>query len=320
MLAAPVLNPLLEAGPAVWAALDAALEGVEGTIAVGDVEPVLPIAVADYVDFYSSLHHATNVGRMFRPDADPLPRNWRHLPVGYHGRSGTVVVSGTPVRRPRGQLPGADGPRFGPTERLDFELELGAVIGVPSSGPVAVERALEHVFGLVLLNDWSARDIQAWEYQPLGPFLAKSFATSIGAWITPLADLRAYRVPAAPQEPPPLDYLREDPWAFDLDLEVELQGTVDHPVQRAPPVLEPRPADRPPDLQRGDAAGRRPARLGHGVGARAARARLPARAAAGTATEPLRLADGGERTWLQDGDEVVLRGTGLAEVSGRIEP
>ncbi len=195
VLAAPVLNPLLEAGPAVWAALDAALEGVEGTIAVGEVEPVLPIAVADYVDFYSSLHHATNVGRMFRPDADPLPRNWRHLPVGYHGRSGTVVVSGTPVRRPRGQLPGADGPRFGPTERLDFELELGAVIGVPSSGPVAVERALEHVFGLVLLNDWSARDIQAWEYQPLGPFLAKSFATSIGAWITPLAD--AARLPRA---------------------------------------------------------------------------------------------------------------------------
>src|SRR5512132_961870 len=124
------LDGVPEEGPAVWAALDAALEGVDGTIAVGEVEPGLPIAVADYVDFYSSLHHATNVGRMFRPDADPLPPNWRHLRVGYHGRSGTVVVSGTPIRRPRGQLPGPDGPRFGPTERLDFELELGAVIGV----------------------------------------------------------------------------------------------------------------------------------------------------------------------------------------------
>jgi fumarylacetoacetase len=319
LLTAPVLNPLLEAGPAVWAALDEALDGVEGTVAVGEIEPVLPIAVADYVDFYSSAHHAANVGRMFRPDADPLPRNWRHLPVGYHGRSGTVVVSGTPVRRPRGQLPGSDGPRFGPSERLDFELELGAVIGVPSDGPVPVERALEHVFGLVLLNDWSARDIQRWEYQPLGPFLAKSFATSIGAWITPLADVRAYRVPAAPQEPPPLDYLREDPWAFDLDLEVELQGTVI--TRSSGRHLYWSLAQQIAHLTSNGASLRVGDLLGSGtVSGPEPHERGCLLELSWNGAEPLRLADGSERTWLEDGDEVVMRGTGLAEVSGRIEP
>src|SRR5262249_35980343 len=162
---------------------------------------VLPFTVADYADFYSSRHHAENVGRIFRPGREPLPANWLHLPVGYHGRSGTVVVSGTPIRRPRGQLPGPEGPRFSPTERLDLELELGAGIGFPSDGPVPAAGALDHVSGLVLLNDWSARDVQAWESQPLGPFLAKSFATSIGAWITPLRALP--RVAREPQDPPP---------------------------------------------------------------------------------------------------------------------
>jgi len=318
VLTAPALNPLLEAGPAVWAALDAALDGVEGTIPVGEVEPVLPIAVADYVDFYSSAHHAANVGRMFRPDADPLPRNWRHLPVGYHGRSGTVVVSGTPVRRPRGQLPGPDGPRFGPSERLDFELELGAVIGVPSDGPVPVERALEHVFGLVLLNDWSARDIQRWEYQPLGPFLAKSFATSIGAWITPLSEMRAYRVPAAPQEPPPLDYLREDPWAFDLDLEVELQGTVI--TRSSGRHLYWSLAQQIAHLTSNGASLRVGDLLGSGtVSGPEPHERGCLLELSWNGAEPVQLADGSERTWLEDGDEVVMRGTGLAEVSGRIE-
>jgi fumarylacetoacetase len=319
VLAAPLLNPLLEAGPAVWAALDAALEAVEATIPVCEVEPVMPIAIADYVDFYSSRHHASNVGRMFRPGADPLPRNWLHLPVGYHGRAGTVVVSGTPVRRPSGQLPGPDGPRFGPTERLDFELELGAVIGVPSRGPVPVERALEHVFGLVLLNDWSARDIQAWEYQPLGPFLAKSFSTSIGAWITPLTDLRAYRVPAGPQEPPPLDYLREDPWAFDLDLEVELRGTVI--TRSSGRHLHWSLAQQIAHLTSNGATLRAGDLLGSGtVSGPEPHERGCLLELSWNGTEPLRLADGSERAWLQDGDEVVMRGTGLAEVSGRIEP
>jgi fumarylacetoacetase len=316
VLRAPLLNPLLEAGPSVWAAVDEAVLQAEASIAEADVEPVLPIAVADYVDFYSSLHHATNVGRMFRPGAEPLPANWRHLPVGYHGRSGTVVVSGTPVRRPRGQLRAGV---FGPTERLDFELELGAVIGVASDGPVPVERALDHVFGLVLLEEWRARDVQAWEYQPLGPFLAKSFATSIGAWVTPMAAARACRVPAAPQEPPPLEYLREDPWAFDLDLEVELQGTV--VARSSARHLYWSLAQQIAHLTCNGATLRVGDLLGSGtISGPEAHERGCLLELTWNGSEPLRLSDGSERTWLADGDEVVLRGTGLAEVSGRVAP
>ena len=155
-----------------------------------EVQWHLPFPVADYVDFYSSLEHATNLGRMFRPDQEPLTPNWRHLPIGYHGRAGTIVVSGTEIRRPHGQRKAGD---FGPSQKLDFELELGFVIGKPSrlGEPVPVERALEHVFGAVLVNDWSARDIQAFEYVPLGPFLGKSFATSISPWVTTLDELDA---------------------------------------------------------------------------------------------------------------------------------
>ena len=160
---------------------------------------------------------------MFRPDAEPLLPNWLQMPVGYHGRSGTVVASGTPVRRPSGQRGPGD---YGPTRTLDIELELGFVIGVASDGPVPVERALDHVFGAVLLNDWSARDIQGWEYRPLGPFLGKSFATSISHWVVPLSELEPLRVPVEPQEPEPLPYLREPAWAYDLPLEIELNGAV----------------------------------------------------------------------------------------------
>ncbi|MGL5857992.1 MAG: fumarylacetoacetate hydrolase family protein, partial [Angustibacter sp.] len=150
----------------------------------------LPIEVADYVDFYASEHHATNVGRIFRPDGEPLTPNWKHLPIGYHGRAGTVVVSGTDVVRPQGQCKAATdaAPGFGPSRRLDIEAEVGFVVGVPSrlGVPVPVDAFADHVFGVVLLNDWSARDVQAWEYVPLGPFLGKSFATSVSAWVTPL--------------------------------------------------------------------------------------------------------------------------------------
>ena len=149
----------------------------------------MPFTVADYVDFYSSLHHARNVGLMFRPDAEALLPNWLSMPVGYHGRAGTVVASGTPVVRPSGQRGPGD---FGPTPALDIELEVGFVIGVAERGrPVPIERALDHVFGVLLLNDWSARDIQAWEYRPLGPLLGKSFATSVSRWVVPMAELRA---------------------------------------------------------------------------------------------------------------------------------
>ncbi len=231
-LAGPTLNPLLALGRPAWSALretvrDAAPRAE--TIPLAELEPRMPVAIGDYVDFYSSIEHAINLGRMFRPDTEPLLPNWRHLPVGYHGRASSVVVSGTPIRRPHGQLPRDDGPVFGPTERLDIELELGFVTGPgnPLGTPIPANEAAEHVFGFVLVNDWSARDIQRWEYQPLGPFLGKSFATSIAPWIVPFAALEPFRVPARPQEPEPLEYLRtEGDWALDIVLEVELNGAV----------------------------------------------------------------------------------------------
>ena len=224
---APSLNRFMAAGPDAWASVADELSEIDfPPSAVVDADLALPIEVADYVDFYASIHHATNVGKLFRPD-NPLMLNWLYLPVAYHGRAGTVVVSDTPVRRPMGQL--GEG-RFGPSERLDFELELAFVIGVGSTGPVSTSDAANHVFGAVLLNDWSARDIQAWEYQPLGPFLGKSFATSISPWVTPLADLQ--RVPHPVQEPEPLPHLRVDePWGFGLTLEAVRNGEV---VTRAP--------------------------------------------------------------------------------------
>ena len=195
------LDELLPQGRDAWErATEQAVSAADAGDAVPleEVVPQLPFTVADYVDFYSSLEHATNLGRMFRPDSEPLLPNWRHLPVGYHGRAGTVVVSGTPIRRPRGQAkpPDADAPVYGPSRRLDIELELGFVVGVASTHgePVPASAFADHVFGVVLVNDWSARDIQAWEYVPLGPFLGKSFATSVSAWVTPLALLDDRRV------------------------------------------------------------------------------------------------------------------------------
>jgi fumarylacetoacetase len=220
------LNPFLALGRAAWertrTQLQDALAGAH-RFPLATAELLLPIQVGDYVDFYSSLEHATNLGRLFRPDGDPLLPNWRHLPVGYHGRSSTVVVSGTPIRRPHGQRP-----TFGPTERLDIELELGFVTGGAGNAlgtPIATHEAREHVFGFTLVNDWSARDLQRWEYQPLGPFLGKSFATTISAWITPLQALEPHLVAARPQDPEPLPYLRtQGDWALDVDLQVELNG------------------------------------------------------------------------------------------------
>ena len=233
------LDDFMAQGPARWAEVRSTLtELVVNTDFRAAAEPALvpleavqlhlPFTVADYVDFYSSIHHATNLGRLFRPDSEPLLPNWRHLPVGYHGRAGTVQVSGTPVFRPSGQRLGADGEVvFGPSVRLDIELEVGFVIGVPSEAgsTVSVASAPDHVFGVVLVNDWSARDIQAWEYQPLGPFLGKSFATSISAWVTPLAALAGARVGGAKQDPLPLPHLArvsDDPWGLDIDLFVDM--------------------------------------------------------------------------------------------------
>jgi fumarylacetoacetase len=244
------LNPFLALGPEQWShARSAIAAGIDDAeqIPLDEVDLHLPVEVADYVDFYCSLQHATNVGRIFRPDSDPLTPNWRHLPIGYHGRAGTVVVSGTDVVRPRGQRVSTSStgegtrstgegpvPTYGPSERLDIEAELGFVVGVPSERGTSVPTSAfaDHVFGVTMLNDWSARDIQAWEYVPLGPFLGKSFATSISPWVTPLAALEAARTPLPGQDPAPLPYLAvEEPAGYDVDVEVVLNGEV---VSRPP--------------------------------------------------------------------------------------
>lgn len=234
VFARPSLNDLLALGPDGWTAVRSAVrELVEtggdaltaATHPLDDVEVMLPVEIGDYVDFYSSIHHATNLGRILRPDGEPLLPNWRHLPVGYHGRAGTVVVSGTEVARPAGLVDGASGPVFTPTRALDIELEVGFVVGAAGTR-LAPDAADRHVFGAVLLNDWSARDIQAFEYQPLGPHLAKSFATTISPWVVPLDALRPFLVRPPVQDPEPAQYLRAtQPWGLDLELRVALNGT-----------------------------------------------------------------------------------------------
>ncbi|CAN0588536.1 unnamed protein product, partial [Ectocarpus sp. 12 AP-2014] len=173
-------------------------------VPMDEAELHLPIVVSEYTDFYSGKHHAYNVGCMFRDPDNALPPNWLHMPIGYNGRASTVFASGTPVRRPWGQLKSADHevPAFLPSRRFDFELEMGAIVGTPSDGPISVAQADAHVFGFVLLNDWSARDIQAWEYQPLGPFQAKATATTISPWIVTKAALEPFRTDAPEREVP----------------------------------------------------------------------------------------------------------------------
>ncbi|MFN4192750.1 MAG: fumarylacetoacetase [Tabrizicola sp.] len=233
----PFWNDLMEAGSGVWSALRARLTALltEGAAERQAVEPFLhplaevrlhlPFLVSEYTDFYAGRHHAFNVGTMFRGAENALPPNWLHIPIGYNGRASSVVVSGTPVRRPWGQVKGPDdtAPRFAPSSRFDIELELGAVVGTPSSGPVTVAEADAMIFGYVLLNDWSARDIQAWEYQPLGPFQAKATATTISPWIVTRAALEPFRVSSPPREVPLLPYLVEPgPMLYDIALEVVL--------------------------------------------------------------------------------------------------
>jgi fumarylacetoacetase len=240
------LNPLLALGPAAWREArgtvarllradvptlrdDAALRDL-ALVSRAEAEMCLPCVVGDYTDFYAGRQHAENVGRMFRgPDA-ALPPNYLHLPIGYHGRASSLVVSGTEIRRPRGQYraPEAGGPSFGPSRELDFELELGFFIGRGNSlgSPIPIGRAPNQIFGYVLVNDWSARDIQQWEYAPLGPFLGKSFATTVSPWVVTTDALAPFRCTGPVQEPPPLDYLRlppGGPWAYDMKLEVALR-------------------------------------------------------------------------------------------------
>jgi fumarylacetoacetase len=319
----PDLNDFLALGHEAWEETHARVQERLDTerIPLAGVQLQLPFRAADYIDFYSSLEHATNLGKILRPGQEPLLPNWRHLPIGYHGRAGTVVVSGTDIKRPSGQRksPDADAPTFGPTQKLDIELELGFVVGTPSAlgEPVPIAEALDHVFGAVLVNDWSARDIQAWEYQPLGPFLGKSFATSISPWVVPLSALE--RVPAPPQEPEPLDYLRVDPWAYDIELEVVLNGEVISRTnarhlywnveQQVAHATSNGASLRPGDLlASGTISGPDPGSYGSLI------------ELTWNGERPLELADGSTRTFLEDGDEVVLRSSVLGEVRGRIAP
>jgi fumarylacetoacetase len=339
----PSLNAFMAQGRVRWSDVRARVtelltdERHRGTVEaalrpLAAVDLHLPFTPGDYVDFFGNEYHAANAGRIFRPGAEPLTSNWKHMPIGYHGRSGTIVLSGTPVVRPCGQRPpqgpGAS-PAFGPSRRLDFEAEVGFVVGAGSAGPVSVSDFAEHVFGVFLLNDWSARDLQAWESRPLGPFLAKSFATSISPWVVPLEALEHARVSPPPRDPEPLPYLADTgKWGLDLALEVRLNGQV---------------VARPPFASMYWTAAQM---LAH-MTVNGAPARTGDLFASGTVSgperdqrgcllelswggaEPLVLADGSVRSWLEDGDEVTISATapaadggriGFGAVTGRIKP
>ncbi|KQU16908.1 fumarylacetoacetase [Peribacillus butanolivorans] len=302
-----------------------------------DVEMLLPAKIGDYTDFYASREHATNVGTMFRGKDNALMPNWTHLPIGYHGRSSSIVPSGTKVRRPSGQRKPKDAdPVFGPSIQLDFELEMGWFIGPGNrpGEPIPVNQAEDHVFGLVLVNDWSARDIQAWEYQPLGPFNSKNFATSISPWVVPLEALDPFRTPGPQQEPEPFPYLQQTKdGAFNINLEVHLtpenteqstkitntnfsylywsiaQQVAHHTITGC-------------NLRPGDM---------HASGTISG----PNREERGSllelswrGTEPLKLNSGGKRSWIEDGDKLTISGwcqgdgyrIGFGEVSGQVLP
>ncbi|MGY0059510.1 fumarylacetoacetase [Streptomyces sp. LZ34] len=353
LLGHPTLNPLMAAGRPVWQAVREELRAwLTESAHRSAIEPLLhplttvalhlPLEVADYVDFYASEHHASNVGRIFRPDGETLTPNWKHMPIGYHGRSGTVVVSGTPVVRPRGQLGAPSShsghsalPPFGPSRRLDFEAEVAFVVGAPSplNTPVPLSGFHDHVFGVCLLNDWSARDIQSWEYRPLGPFLGKSFATSVAAWITPLDALAAARTAPPARDVPPLPYLDDsaaeaaEPGGLDLRIEVAINGhPISHPpfaamywtaAQQLAHMTVNGASLRTGDLfASGTVSGPEPHQRGCLL------------ELTWSGRDPLRLPDG-ERTFLEDGDEVTLTawapGPGnnrvaLGEVTGRVAP
>ncbi|WP_369137451.1 fumarylacetoacetase [Modestobacter versicolor] len=338
------LNAFMARGPSAWAAVRRQLQERLGDPAHratvephllprADVTLQLPVEVADYVDFYSSRHHAEALGRMFRPGSPPLPPNWEHLPIGYHGRAGTVAVSGTPVVRPCGQRKPADAdPVLGASQRLDIEAEVGFLVGVGSPLGTAVPLAdfAEHVFGVCLVNDWSARDLQAWEYVPLGPFLGKSFLTSVSPWVVPLAALEPARVAPPARDPQPLPYLRDDdhPWGLDITLEVRLNGE----LVSSPPFREMywTAAQQLAHLTVNGASLRTGDLFASGtVSGPGARERGSLIELCWGGAEPLTLADGSTRTFLEDGDVVTISATapgpddsriGFGEVTGQVLP
>ena len=319
----PTLNALMAKGRAASRAVRAkARDLIERNevrlLPMSGAKMLLPVAIGDYTDFYASVHHATNVGSMFRPD-NPLLPNYKWVPIGYHGRASSIVVSGTPVRRPHGQTKddAAPEPSFGPSKRLDYEMELGFFIGAGNAlgEPIPVAEALDHVFGFCLVNDWSARDLQTWEYQPLGPFLAKNFATSISPWIVTVDALEPYRTNAfvRPEgDPQPLPYLRDDA-GFDITVEVWLRtAKMTEPVRLSRgnfrdmywtvAQLVTHHASNGCNLQPGDllASG---TISGPHKEARGCLLELTWRG-----TEPLELPTGETRRFLEDGDEVIMRG------------
>jgi fumarylacetoacetase len=340
----PALNAFMAQGRSRWSEVRARItelltaerhrRAVEASLhPLSGVRLHLPFVPGDYADFFGNEYHAANAGRIFRPGAEPLAPNWKYLPVGYHGRSGTIVASGTPVTRPRGQRKGPQdsAPEFGPSRRLDFEAEVGFVLGTgsPLGTPVAVGEFADHVFGAFLLNDWSARDLQAWESTPLGPFLAKSFATSISPWIVPLDALEHARIRPPPRDPEPLPYLADvDKWGLDLALEVRLNG---HVVARPPfATMYWTPAQMLAHLTVNGASTRTGALYASGTVSgpdRSQRGCLLELSWGGA--EPVTLADGSIRSFLLDADEVTITATapgpsgaqiGFGEVTGQILP
>jgi len=354
----PSLNHFLSLGRPAWEAARAWLievltnpahrDGIEPhLIPLEDVTLHLPIEVADYVDFYASEHHATNIGRIFRPGGEPLTPNWKHLPIGYHGRAGTVVVSGTDIIRPVGQRKSPDDPAplFGPSVRLDIEAELAFIVGSGTAlgSRVGVDDAVDHLFGVALFNDWSARDLQAWETVPLGPFLGKSFGSSLGAWVIPMEALSAARIQLPQQDPEPLPYLRSPAddsadsdkngfgtglFGLDLHLEIRLNGTlVSSPdyagMYWSPAQMLAHLTVNGASLRDGDlfASG---TISGPEKDTRGSLIEL-----SWNGQEPLTLDDGSTRTFLTDGDTVAITGwapgpdgarIGLGEVVGTILP
>ena len=320
-------NAFMALGPEAWGALRSYLTSAlaEGAEEQSTLEPYLlpmagarlgmPFSVTEFTDFYAGRHHAFNVGSIFRDPANALPPNWLHIPIGYNGRASSVVVSGTDIIRPHGQLksPDMDAPDFAPSRRFDLELEIGAIIGQPSHGPVSVQDADEMIFGYVLLNDWSARDIQAWEYQPLGPFQAKATATSISPWIVTSAALAPFRTSTPDREKPLLPYLQEPgPMLYEIDLEVRLapEGQTETVISRT--NYKEMYYSAAQQLAHHTSSGC-PMRVGDLIGSgtisgpeKDSRGSLLELSWAGQ--EPLTLDTGETRTFLEDGDVLTLRG------------
>lgn len=351
----PTLNGLAAMGPRVWQRLRRQLSRglsartpnrrfAKWLVPMRQAELFLPVAIGDYSDFFTGIHHATNMGKILRPD-NPLLPNYKWLPIGYHGRSSSVVVSGNRVRRPSGQLkaPGEAAPTFGPSRRLDYEAELGFVIGPgnPLGKSIRVGQAVDHVFGVVLLNDWSARDIQAWEYQPLGPFLSKSFASTISPWIVTMEALAPYRCPAFRREdgdPRPLPYLQDEADQLEGGFAVEVEMHLCSPKMKTPVRLS-RGSFRDSYWtlaqvvahQTSNGCNLRPGDLlGSGTISGAAPDSLGSMMELTQGgKQPLSLPGGETRTFLEDGDEIVQRGRcsragyasiGFGDAAGVVRP